>query len=53
MSTGRRDAEPEAAVSIRGACMIRLKDVEMEYENGTRAIRGITGVTFVHAEKEG
>ena len=42
MSTGRRDAEPEAAVSIRGACMIRLKDVEMEYENGTRAIRGIT-----------
>ena len=22
--------------------MIRLKDVEMEYENGTRAIRGIT-----------
>ena len=26
----------------RGACMIRLKNVEMEYDNGTRAIRGIT-----------
>ena len=26
----------------RGVCMIRLKDVEMEYDNGTRAIQGIT-----------
>ena len=26
----------------RGASMIRLKDVEMEYDNGTRAIRGIS-----------
>jgi len=26
----------------RGASMIRLKNVEMEYDNGTKAIRGIT-----------
>ncbi len=30
------------AGSERGAYMIRLKDVEMEYDNGTQAIRGIT-----------
>ena len=27
---------------MRGVSMIRLKDVEMEYENGTKAIQGIT-----------
>ena len=28
--------------SMRGVGMIRLKDVEMEYDNGTRAIQGIS-----------
>ena len=30
------------SIMERGICMIRLKDVEMEYANGTQAIRGIT-----------
>lgn len=33
----------DAAPGIRGVCrLIRLKDVELEYENGTKAIQGIT-----------
>lgn len=44
MSTALQYTDVWASCSqvSRGACMIRLKDVEMEYENGTKAIRGIT-----------
>ena len=31
--------------------MIRLKDVEMEYDNGTRAIKGIT-LTIEDGDRE-
>ena len=37
-----RPAERSGGRVERGAYMIRLKDVEMEYENGTQAIRGIS-----------
>jgi cell division transport system ATP-binding protein len=33
---------PQFSTPFRGPFMIRLKDVEMVYENGTRAIQGIT-----------